>query len=183
MSRIGKKAILIPSGVNISFDGKTILVKGPLGELSLDIRPEIMPHITDKEVNIVPKIQNKLTNSLWGLYRALIFNMVKGVTDGFEKKLELKGIGYKAELKDDKLILFLGFSHPIEFAVPSDIKIKIDKNIISLSGIDKVKIGQTAARIRSFRPPEPYKGKGIRYVGEVVRRKIGKRAATTSSNK
>lgn len=183
MSRIGKKVIFIPSGVNVSLKENKILVKGPLGELSLEVRPEISFAITEKEIRLAPKIENKLTNSLWGLYRVLIFNMIKGVTDGFEKKLELKGIGYKAELKGDKLILSLGFSHPIEFTIPLDIKVKIDRNIISLSGIDKVKVGQTAARIRSFRPPEPYKGKGIRYVGEVVRRKIGKRAATTSTGK
>lgn len=181
MSRIGKKVISIPSGVTVTMKGRVISVKGPLGELSLEIRPEINLRLTDKEIYFDPKIQTKITNALWGLYRALVFNMIKGVTDGFEKQLELKGIGYKAELKGDKLILSLGFSHPIEFTIPSDIKVKVEKNIISLSGIDKAKVGQIAARIRSFRPPEPYKGKGVRYVGEIVRRKVGKRAATTSS--
>jgi len=180
MSRIGKKPILIPSGVSVSPKEDGILVKGPLGELFLSIRPEIGLQIEDKKIRLIPKIQNKLTKSLWGLYRALIFNMIQGVSSGFEKKLELKGIGYKAELKGDKVIFYLGFSHPLEFAIPSDIKIKIDKNIVSIFGIDKARVGQIAAKIRSFRPPEPYKGKGIRYVGEVVRRKVGKRAATTS---
>ena len=132
-----------------------------------------------KELQVIPQEKSKNSSALWGLLRALIFNMVKGVTEGFEKKLEIEGVGYRASLQDNKLVLNLGFSHPIEVDAPAGIEFKVDKNVITISGIDKQMVGQIAAKIRDYRKPEPYKGKGIRYSGEVVRRKTGKKATAS----
>lgn len=178
MSRIGKKPILIPAGVEVKIDGQKIVVKGPKGEISREIRPEIKVEIKEGEIILSPQRETKETNAFWGLTRALVFNMVKGVTDGYEKKLQIEGIGFKANIEEDSLVLKLGFSHPVKVKQPEGIKFTVEKNIVSVSGFNKELVGQLAAKIRKICPPEPYKGTGIRYVGEVVRRKAGKKVAT-----
>jgi len=181
MSRVGKKIIIIPEGVDAQIQNREITVKGPKGSLALIFDPCLQAKIADKILTIKvadSRDQEKKTKMLWGLTRNLIGNMVLGVTEGFEKRLEIQGVGYRANAQGNKLNLELGFSHPTEYLIPEGIEIKVEKNIIIILGIDKQKIGQTAAEIRSFRPPEPYKGKGIRYVDEYVRRKAGKKAAT-----
>jgi len=178
MSRIGKKPILIPAGVEVKIDGQKIVVKGPKGEISREIRPEIKVEIKEGEIILSPQRETKETNAFWGLTRALVFNMVKGVTDGYEKKLQIEGIGFKANIEEDSLVLKLGFSHPVKVKQPEGIKLTVEKNIVSVSGFNKELVGQLAAKIRKICPPEPYKGTGIRYVGEVVRRKAGKKVAT-----
>jgi large subunit ribosomal protein L6 len=186
MSRIGKKPISIHPGVEVAIKGKEITVKGPKGELSYKFRPEIKVEKKENEILIFPAGENqdqaggyKEIKAFWGLTRALIANMVKGVTEGYEKKLEIVGVGYRAKTEGEKIILEVGFSHPVEIAVPRGIKVSVEKNIISISGFDKGLVGQLAAKIRSIKKPEPYKGKGIRYEGEIVRKKAGKKAVTT----
>ncbi len=190
MSRIGKQPIKVSQGTEIKIEGDTIKVKGSKGELSFDLPSEIKAEMKEDNILISPKNKEteqnesavkkaKEVNALWGLTRALIFNMVKGVTEGFEKKLEIQGVGYKASMQGNKLVMQLGFSHPIEMETPEGIELKVEKNIIIVSGIDKQKVGQTAAKIRDFKKPEPYKGKGIRYEGEKVRRKAGKKAVAS----
>jgi large subunit ribosomal protein L6 len=175
MSRIGKKPVIIPSGVTVEINGETLKVKGSKGELSLNLHPKITVEKTDTEVNVkVNNEDNKQQRALWGLHRALINNMVAGVTNGFSKILEVNGVGYKAELKGKVLVLNLGYSHPIELEVPAGLEVKVEKNTITISGIDRQLVGQFAAVIRSKREPEPYKGKGIKYQNEVIRRKAGK---------
>ena len=177
MSRIGKKHIRIPSGVTITIDDNNqVLVKGPKGELSRYIRPEIKVSQSENEIIVSPAKITKRTNSLWGLSRTLIANMVIGVVDGYSKKLEIQGVGYRANLEVEDLILLVGFSHPVKIDHAKEIKFEVEKNIITVSGIDKELVGSLAAKIRAVRPPEPYKGKGIRYEGEYVRRKSGKKA-------
>lgn len=176
MSRIGKKPIEIPEGVDVKIDGHTVMAKGPKGELSQDIRPEIGVEVKDNEVLLSPQRQTKQSKALWGTSRSLLANMIKGVFEGYQKQLQLEGVGYRAKVEGDKLILQVGFSHPVEFLKPEGIDFSVEKNIITVMGINKEKVGQTTAKIRKIRPPEPYKGKGIRYVGEVVRRKEGKKA-------
>lgn len=179
MSKIGKQLIIIPENVEIKINQQEIKVKGPQGELSQSIPPQIKLILKEQELQVIPQEKSKNSSALWGLLRALIFNMVKGVTEGFEKQLEIEGVGYRASLQGNKLILSLGFSHPIEVVAPAGIELKVDKNVITISGIDKQIVGQIAAKIRAYRKPEPYKGKGIHYVGEVIRRKAGKKVATT----
>lgn len=181
MSRIGKKAILIPEGVHVQIENSTITVKGPKGELSRTMRPEIELQMKEGKIFVSPKRgldskTMKKTPAFWGLTAALVRNMIEGVGKGFEKKLELVGIGYRASLEGDDLILSVGFTHPVKIARPEGIKFSIEKNIITISGPDKELVGQISARIRKVKPPEPYKGKGIRYVGEHIRRKLGKKA-------
>ena len=178
MSRIGKKPIEIPEGVEVKIDSNEVTIKGPKGELSQEIRPEIKVEVKDKEVLVSLQRQTKQSKALWGTSRSLLANMVKGVVEGCQKQLQLEGVGYRAKVEGDKLILQVGFSHPVEFLKPEGIDFSVEKNIITIIGIDKEKVGQTSAKIRRIRPPEPYKGKGIRYVGEVVRRKEGKKAVT-----
>ncbi|MAF43187.1 MAG: 50S ribosomal protein L6 [Parcubacteria group bacterium] len=186
MSRIGKKPILIPEGLEVKIDGSKLIVKGPKGELSQDILPEILVKVENKEIKVFPRAtsvrsqKSKKVKAFWGLTRALIANMVKGVKEGYEKKLEIQGIGYKAALEGENLVLQIGFTHPVKIKTPESIKFVVEKNIITVSGIDKELVGQITAKIRQVRPPEPYKGKGIRYLGEHVRRKEGKKAATTT---
>ncbi len=177
MSRVGKKIIEIPQGVEIQIKDDTVLVKGPKGELERNFRPEIEIKIEANEIKLLPKKETKKTRAFWGLTRALLSNMVHGVSQGFEKKLQIEGVGYKAELQGDVLTLNVGFSHSVKFKAPEGVSFSVDKNIVTLSGIDKELVAQTAAKIRKTRPPEPYKGKGIRYVGEEVKRKVGKKAA------
>ncbi len=175
MSRIGKQPIEISSEVNVKIDKGLISIKGPKGELSWSIPKGVK--VKQEKDNLIIEVESmtKRLRSLWGTARAVIANMVEGVKNGFEKKLQIEGVGYKAQVQGDKLVLNLGFSHPVEIKTPGDVSFSVDKNIITVSGIDKVVVGETAAKIRSLRKPEPYKGKGIRYVGEEVRRKAGKK--------
>jgi len=179
MSRVGKKPISIPEGVEVKIEGQKVIVKGPKGELQKEIRPEIKVGVKENKIFVSPKIETKKTKTLWGLNRALVANMVKGINEGFEKKLEIEGLGYKATLEGNDLILSVGFSRPIKIKAPPQIKFQVQKDIITVSGIDKELVGQIAAKIKKVRPPEPYKGKGIRYMGEVIRRKAGKKVITT----
>ncbi|HOX21496.1 MAG TPA: 50S ribosomal protein L6 [Candidatus Paceibacterota bacterium] len=182
MSKIGKKIINLPAGVEVQINVSELMAKGPKGELKLAIFPGFKAELTDKELQILPPAKaNKQTPALWGTLRALINNMVVGVSQGYEKKLELEGIGFKAAVEGDNLILNLGFSHPVKFPIAQGLKITVVKNLITISGIDKDLVGRTAAEIRSLKKPEPYKGKGIHYLGEVIRRKAGKKAAGTTS--
>lgn len=176
MSRIGKQPIKIPEKVEVKIDGQSIVIRGPQGELSWSMPREIKAEAKEKEIIVQPAKKTKKTPALWGLSRNLIFNMIQGVTESFEKKLQLEGVGYRAALQGNKLVLSLGFSHPIEIEAPKGIEFKVEKNIITISGIDKQLVGQVAAEIRAKRKPEPYKGKGIRYVDEIVKRKAGKKA-------
>jgi len=177
MSRVGKKPIPIPSGVEVKIDENEIRVTGPKGELRRKLHPSIKVELDGDQILVRRPSDNKFHKSLHGLTRTLIANMVTGVTAGYHKSLEIQGIGYKAELKGSKLNLSLGFSHPILFSPPEGIKIELDgPSKIKVSGVDKELVGLVAAKIRSFRPPEPYKGKGIRYEGEIVRKKAGKTA-------
>jgi len=185
MSRVGKKPILIPAGVEIKIEDHKVTVKGPKGELSQEIRPEIKFELKEGKIFVSPekplsetKKKAKQIKAFWGLTRALIFNMIKGVTQGYEKQLQMEGLGFRANIEGDILVLKVGFTHPVKIKTPEDIKFSVEKNIITISGIDKELVGQIAAKIRKVKPPEPYKGKGIRYVGEVVRRKVGKKAVT-----
>lgn len=181
MSKIGKKSIVIPQGVDVKIDGDFILVKGPKGELKRNF-PETLSVVAEGG-NIKVSIKENTkedVKELWGLYRSLIQNMVKGVTEEFEKVLEFQGVGYKAVVKGDDLEMGLGFSHPISIKAPEGITFKVEKNIIRISGIDKELVGKVADRIRKYRKPEPYKGSGIRYKDEVIKKKAGKKAVVTT---
>lgn len=178
MSRIGKQPITIPEGVTATISEGSITIKGPKGELTQDIHPHVMVEQKDSELIVTVKdTQDKQDKALWGLFGSIILNMVTGVTQGFEKKLEVNGVGYKVNVQGDKLVLNVGFSHPVEFTIPKGIEANVEKNIITISGADKQLVGQVAAQIRKVRKPEPYKGKGIKYVDEIIRRKAGKAAA------
>ena len=182
MSRIGKQPIIIPSGVEVNITNDLVTVKGSKGELVQPIHPSVKVEQVDSQLEVsVKNGDEKFQRSLWGLFRRLIANMVQGVSQGFSKKLEVNGVGYKAEVKGKTLVLQLGFSHPVNYPFPEGIDIAVEKNIITISGSDKQKVGQTAAEIRSFKKPEPYKGKGIKYIDETIRRKAGK-AATKGSD-
>jgi len=184
MSRIGIKIIAIPTGVTIEMKNGVVIVKGPKGELKKEMNPLIEIKQEDGKLTVVRKEDTKASRSLHGLYRSLISNMVTGVTKGFEKRLEIIGVGYRAQASGNKITLALGYSHPIEHKALPGIEFKLDeekKNIIIISGIDKEMVGQTAAIIRGYRKPEPYKGKGIRYVDEYVARKAGKAAAKAAA--
>ncbi|OGZ18782.1 MAG: 50S ribosomal protein L6 [Candidatus Nealsonbacteria bacterium RBG_13_42_11] len=183
MSRIGKKPIPIPTGVEVKIDGNKIQVLGPKGELSREIRPEIKIEIKEGIISLSLRgEETKENKSLWGLSAAIINNMIKGVTVGFEKKLEIQGVGYKSEVQGDTLVLNVGFSHQVKMKISPQVKIAVEKNtLITVSGTDKELVGQIAANIRKVKPPEPYKGKGIRYLGEVVRKKVGKKVVGTTT--
>jgi len=181
MSRIGKKSVSIPDGVEVtvappSGGNQIVTVKGPKGELNFSFKDFFDFKIKDKEVNIELKPKYNKFNAIWGTTRSILSNMIEGVTKGFEKKLELQGTGYRVNLQGKKLVMALGYSHPVEFEAPEGIEFQVDKNIITVTGIDKQQVGEVAAVIRSKRKVEPYKGKGLRYVGEYVRRKEGKKA-------
>jgi len=178
VSRVGKKPIPIAKGVKIEKSNGTVKVKGPKGELTVEVKPEITLTIKEEEVVLERPSDSRQHKSMHGLYRALIDSMVTGVTTGYQKKLEIVGVGYRAEMKGEKLSLQLGYSHPILFSLPPEITVEIPAPTqILISGIDKQLVGQVAAKIRSMRPAEPYKGKGIKYEGEYIRRKAGKTAA------
>jgi len=181
MSRLGKKPITVPNGVEVKIDNKKISVKGPKGELSREFRNEIAIEFGDKTFKITPRSNSRLAKKLLGTYISLIKNMVQGVTEGFSKRIILEGIGYKAALEGKNLVLALGFSHPVKFFPPEGVLFQIEKNIITVSGADKEKVGETAARLRALKKPDPYKGKGFRYEGEIIRRKAGKKAAGTTA--
>jgi len=174
MSRVGKKPILIPENVEVKIEGNKIIIKGPGGELSREIRPEIKVEIENKKLLVTPGIKTKRTKAFWGLTRALLANMIEGITKGFEKKLEIEGLGFKAAVEGEDLVLFVGFTHPVKIKAPKDIKFSVEKNIITVSGVDIEKVSQVAAKIRKVKPPEPYKGKGIKYLDERLRLKPGK---------
>jgi large subunit ribosomal protein L6 len=175
MSRIGKLPVTIPSAVTMTLQGQELKLKGPKGELSMVAHPNVI--LTPGEGSITVTVKDpdeKFDRSLWGLTRVLINNMVTGVTVGFQKKLEINGVGFKAAVAGQKMTLNLGFSHPVEYEIPQGITATVEKNVITIAGIDKQLVGETAAKIRSFKKPEPYKGKGIKYDTEVIRRKAGK---------
>lgn len=175
MSRVGKKPVTIPSGVTVELSPNLLKAKGPKGELVLAIHPKVNIEQKDSELTVsVKREDNKQERALWGLYRALVANTIRGVVEGYSKVLEVNGVGYKAAVAGKKLTLNLGYSHPIEMEAPNGIDVKVEKNTITISGIDKQAVGQFAAVIRQQRPPEPYKGKGIKYSDEVIRRKAGK---------
>lgn len=175
MSRVGKKPVVIPQGVTVELKENTLTVKGPKGSLKLEVHPKVQVVIADNELTVnVAKQDNKKERALWGLFRALIQNLVDGVTKGFEKKLEVNGVGFKVALQGTKLVMALGFSHPVEVEIPQDITAAVEKNVITISGSDKQRVGQFAAEIRELKKPEPYKGKGIKYSDEVILRKAGK---------
>lgn len=176
MSRVGKKPIDIPEKVLLTFEDGTLKAKGPLGELELEVPDTIKIEQEESIVKVSLARDEKRFRPLWGLYRALVANIISGVNEGFEKKLIIEGVGYRAEAKEKEIVLNLGYSHPVVMEVPEGLKVQVEKNIITVSGIDKQQVGQMAADIRSKRKPEPYKGKGIRYEDEHVRRKAGKRA-------
>ncbi|PLX27518.1 50S ribosomal protein L6 [Candidatus Parcubacteria bacterium] len=177
MSRLGKLPIEIPAGVDVKIDKTFITVKGPKGELKQKLSDLVKVEVTEKEVSVsVAKPDNKKERSFWGLYRSLVNNMITGVTEGYEKKLEVNGVGYRVAASGKKLNLNLGFSHPVEFELPEGITAAVEGNIITISGFDKQLVGETAARIRKLRKPEPYKGKGIKYIDEIIQRKEGKTA-------
>ena len=184
MSKIGKKPIPIPEKVEIKISGGLVSVKGPKGELKKEFPTLLEITVSNNEVIVKPKNaevgDQKTVFSLWGMARAMIQNMIKGVTEGFEKVLEFEGVGYKANLKGSDLELGLGFSHPVSIKAPAGTTFKPEKNAIRISGIDNELIGQTAEEIRSHRRPEPYKGSGIRYQGEIIKKKAGKKAITAT---
>jgi large subunit ribosomal protein L6 len=177
MSRIGKKPVAIPAKTSVTVTGKKVSVKGPLGELTREFRPEVKIEVVGNEVVLT---LNKVTNEnkvLWGTYASHIKNMIAGVNKAYEKKLIIEGIGFKADVKGEDLTMSLGFSHLVKMKVPKGIKITSDKGILTITGMDKELVGSFAAQIRATKKPEPYKGKGIHYEGEVIRRKEGKKTA------
>ncbi|MBI5913670.1 50S ribosomal protein L6 [Candidatus Azambacteria bacterium] len=177
MASLTKNSIKIPEKIEVRIEGNMVSVKGPKGELALHAHPAVA--VTQENgLVIVRKAHENASKAFVGLTRALIANMAKGVHEGFTKKLELEGVGYRVALSGNKLVMQLGFSHPVEFEAPAGIAFHVEKNAISISGIDKGLVGQIAANIRKLKKPEPYKGKGIRYTGEIIRRKEGKRAGT-----
>lgn len=175
MSRVGKKPIVIPSGVTVQKKDNTLTVTGPKGTLNIELHPKVSAIVENNEVVVdVANKENKKEKALWGLSRALVQNLVDGVTKGFEKKLEVNGVGFKVAVQGTKLVMALGFSHPVEVEIPKDLQAAVDKNVITITGADKQKVGQFAAEIRELKKPEPYKGKGIKYMDEVILRKAGK---------
>jgi large subunit ribosomal protein L6 len=177
MSRIGKKPIPIPPGVKVQLDGLTVRAEGPKGKLSQAIPAGLVPRVADGTLVIDRSGEDRRIRALHGLARALVANMVTGVKDGFERRLEIVGIGYRAQLQGKSIQLALGYSHPVMFLLPEGVTAEIDRQTaITLRGADKAVLGQTAAKLRALREPDPYKGKGIRYAGEVIRRKVGKKA-------
>ena len=176
MSRVGNSAIAIPSGVTVSQQDGVVVVKGKNGELSAPLHSEVELVVADDVATVKPRRKTKLSQSLWGTMRATINNMVVGVGEGFTRKLEINGVGYRAAMQGNKLVLNLGFSHPVEMAVPAGLTVAVENNTqINISGADKQLLGQFASEVRSKRPPEPFKGKGVKYAGEHIVRKEGKK--------
>lgn len=178
MSRIGKRPIKIPEKLKVGVEGSTVTVEGPKGKLNVEMHPRMKAAVKGDEVIVENPGQDRMGRSLFGLTRSLIANQVKGVAEGFVKELDIDGVGFRAQVKGKILELALGFSHPVEFPIPESIQVKVDKQThVTVSGIDKHLVGQTTANIRKLYEPEPYKGKGIRYTGEQIRRKQGKKVA------
>jgi large subunit ribosomal protein L6 len=177
MSKIGKKSIIIPQGVDIKVDGRNIEIKGQGGSLAFVLPYYVKTEIKDKELLFSVENNSKQARANWGTARSLVNNAVLGVTKGYEKLLEIEGIGYRAVMDGANIIFSLGYSHPVKFEAPQGIKLGVEKNVIKVSGIDKDLVGKTASKIRALKKIEPYKGKGIRYKGEIVRRKVGKKVA------
>src|SRR5271165_6571104 len=176
MSRIGKNPVPVPAGVQVQLSGRTLTAKGGLGTLTMVVSNDVSASITNGEVTIAPANDSKQSRAMWGTTRALVNNMVTGVSTGFSVNLEITGVGYRAQVQGNTLNLQLGYSHDIPFPIPGDVRITCDRpTIITVSGADRQRVGQIAADIRAYRPPEPYKGKGIRYATENVRRKEGKK--------
>lgn len=180
MSRIGKVPIEILADATITIDGQTITVTGPKGEMKVDVMNGYNLVHKENRLEINPRDETKELTQFWGLQRTLVNNALQGVTVGFSKTLEVNGVGFRVALQGQKLVLNLGFSHPIEYTAPDDINLKVEQNNIIVSGVDKQQVGAVAAAIREFKKPEPYKGKGIKYQGEHIRRKAGKTAAKTA---
>ena len=177
MSRIGKKIITIPEKTEATISGGVFTVKGSQGTLTRTFKDSIKVEIEGGEIKLTPKTISLENNALWGTYASHITNMVKGVNTPFQKKLILEGIGFKSEVKGTNLVLALGFSHPVNVAIPEGLKVTAEKNVITITGIDKEKVGEWTASVRALKKPEPYKGKGMRYEGEVIKRKQGKKTA------
>src|SRR3989344_2474286 len=175
MSRIGKKGIVIPEKTEVSINAGVVSVKGPKGSLARNFRPDISIVIDGKQISLSVAKENKQIKALWGTYASHINNMVKGVNDGFEKKLILEGVGYKSQINGNKLVLTLGFSHPVEVLIPEGLAVKAEKNVVTVTGNDKEMVGSFTAKVRALKKPEPYKGNGFRYHDEVIRRKQGKK--------
>jgi large subunit ribosomal protein L6 len=176
MSRLGKLPIELPAGTQAKIEKKCIFVKGPKGELKQALHEFVKVDISEKEIKVSTASEDKKAKAFWGLYRTLLSNMVTGVNNGFERKLEINGVGYRAASTGSKITLTLGFSHPVEYNLPDGVTSKVEGNVITISGIDKQAVGEVAAQVRKLKKPEPYKGKGIKYAEEIVRRKAGKTA-------
>jgi large subunit ribosomal protein L6 len=177
MSRIGRKPITVPKGVNVALAESGVTVKGPKGELKRPLPGGVSVKVEGGHIDVTRADDSRENRAKHGLVRALLANMVKGVTDGFERRLEINGVGYRAEVAGSKITLALGYSHPVVYELPKTVTAKVEKNIIILNASDRELLGETAAKLRSFRPPEPYKGKGIKYLEEHIRRKVGKTGA------
>ncbi|WP_029057567.1 50S ribosomal protein L6 [Stappia stellulata] len=176
MSRIGKKPVPVPSGVTATINGQTVAVKGPKGELSFVVNDLVLVEMTDDGIKVDPRVDSKPARAMWGMSRTMVENIVTGVSKGFEKRLEITGVGYRAQAQGRNLQLALGFSHDVVHPMPEGIDVACPKPTeVVITGIDKQRVGQVAAEIRDYRPPEPYKGKGIRYAGEYIVRKEGKK--------
>jgi large subunit ribosomal protein L6 len=176
MSRIGKKIIVVPEKTEVAASNGVVSVKGPKGAMERTFRPDVSIAVNGKEVSLSISKSNKQLNALWGTYASHIKNMIKGVNDGFEKKLILEGVGYKSQVNGNKLVLALGFSHPVEVEIPAGLTVKADKNLLTITGIDKELVGSFSSKVRDLKKPEPYKGKGFRYSDEIIRRKQGKKS-------
>lgn len=177
MSRVGKQTVIVPKGTEVNLSGKTFSVKGPKGTLVRDFPGNVSINIEGDSITFTPTKEDPKTNALWGTYASHIKNMVIGVNDGYVKKLILEGVGFKSEVAGDSLNFALGFSHPVKVKIPAGLTVTAEKNVITVSGIDKELVGQFTSSVRSLKKPEPYKGKGFRYDNEVIRRKQGKKAA------
>ena len=176
MSRIGKKPVAVPKGVTANVEGQTVTAKGPKGQLAVVLVDHVAAQLTDEGISVQPRDESQTARAMWGMSRTLVQNIVTGVAEGFEKRLEISGVGYRATAQGKNLSLALGYSHDVTYAVPDDIQVATPKPTeIVVSGIDKQKVGQVAAEIRRYRPPEPYKGKGVKYAGEFIFRKEGKK--------
>ena len=194
MSRVGKKPISIPEGVEIKTEGCRVFIKGPKGEIAKDFQPEISIEakegkifvLSDKKIlneKKIPGREAKRIKSLWGMTRMMLENMVKGVVSEFEKKLEIEGVGFKAEVAGQEISLSVGYSKPVKIEIPQNLKVSVQKNVITISGIEKDLVGQFASILRKVKPAEPYKGKGFKYEGEIIRRKVGKKVVTAGGGK
>ena len=176
MSRIGKKPVSVPKGVQANVDGQTVTAKGPKGQLAVSLVDEVSVEMSDDGITIAPRDESQRARAMWGMSRTLVQNIVSGVTEGFERRLEITGVGYRAAVQGKSLNLALGYSHDVNFQIPEGIQIQTPRPTeVVVSGIDKQQVGQVAAEIRRYRPPEPYKGKGVKYAGEFIFRKEGKK--------